>query len=233
MTPLVLVGAGGFARETAEAVRAINEDGPRFDLLGFVDDDPALAGAEFDGVEVIGSIDALDLDDLAGAQMVVCTGHPGNYTSRRRIVERGRFDASRFATLVHPAAVIPRSVEVGPGTVILATAVATTAVRVGAHVLVMPGVVLTHDDVVGDYATLGAGVKLAGGVHVGDGAYLGAGVTVREHRRVGPWSQVGMGSVVTTDVPAGEVWVGAPARHLRPAPIPPEWLASPGIEEPK
>lgn len=221
-TPLVLVGAGGFARETAEAVRAINEDRRRYDLLGFLDDNTDLAGETYDGVEVIGTTG--DLSAMAGVQVVVCTGHPGNYTSRRRIVERIGLDASRFATLVHPAAVVPPTTTIGPGTVILATSVATSSVRVGAHVVVMPGVVLTHDDVVGDYVTFGAGAKLAGGVRVDDGAYVGSGALVREYLQIGAWSLVGMGSVVTADVPAGEVWAGAPARHLGPAPVPDQWL---------
>lgn len=222
MAPLVLVGAGGFARETAEAVRAVNEAGHRFELLGFLDDDAGLAGAVIDGVPVLGAVDSLA--DLPDARVVVCTGHPGNYTSRRRIVERLGLPPDRYATLVHPAAVIPPSTRLGPGTVVLAGAVATTAVRVGSHVVVMPGVVFTHDDLIGDYATFGAGVRLAGRVVVGEGAYVGAGALVREDRTIGAWSLIGMGAVVTTDVPPGEVWTGVPARRRRRADVPPALL---------
>lgn len=218
MQSLVLVGAGGFGRETAEAVKAINDEHSSFDLIGFVDDSEELAGATVDGLEVLGPVAAVR--GMAGVRVVVCTGNPGNYVSRKRIVDALGLAADRYATLVHPTAVVPRSVELGPGTVFLATAVATTAVRVGAHVAVMPGVVLTHDDEVGDFATIGAGASLAGRVRVGTGAYIGAGALVREDRAIGAWSLIGMGSVVTTDVPAGEVWLGVPARRLRPADLP-------------
>jgi acetyltransferase-like isoleucine patch superfamily enzyme len=80
----------------------------------------------------------------------------------------------------------------------------------------MPQVVLTHDDSVADHATFGAGVRLAGGVVVEDAAYLGSGALVREGLRIGAGSLVGMGSTVLTDVPAGQVWAGSPARRLRP-----------------
>jgi sugar O-acyltransferase (sialic acid O-acetyltransferase NeuD family) len=215
---LLLVGSGGFGRETAEVVGAINRLAPTWKLLGFLDDDPGRAGAVVDGVPVLGAVDAVER--YPDAQLVVCTGHPGDYSSRRRIVARLGLDPGRYATLVHPAAVLPAAAEVGPGSVLLAGVVATAAVRVGAHVAVMPGTVLTHDDVIGPYATLAAGVRLAGRVRVGEGAYLGAGALVRENLTVGAWALVGMGAVVLEDVPAGEVWAGVPARRLRAAGLP-------------
>ena len=56
---LLLVGAGGFARETAEAVRAVNAVAPTWELLGYVDDNPALLGTAIGGVPVVGPIDAV------------------------------------------------------------------------------------------------------------------------------------------------------------------------------
>jgi sugar O-acyltransferase (sialic acid O-acetyltransferase NeuD family) len=219
MRPLVLVGAGGFARETAEVVHALNAVRPAWDLLGFVDDHPELAGATVDGLPVLGPID-LVRHDLAEASVVVCTGHPGNYFSRKRIVERLALPVERFATLVHPAAVVPRSACLGPGTVLLANVVVTTGLAVGAHVAVMPAAVLTHDDVVGDYATFGAGAKVAGRVAIGEGAYIGSGAMIRESLTIGEWALIGMGAVVTADVPPYEVWAGVPARFLRKVAVP-------------
>jgi sugar O-acyltransferase (sialic acid O-acetyltransferase NeuD family) len=217
VTPLLVVGAGGFAREAVEAVRAVNALHPTWDLLGFLDDDASLAGTRVDGVPVLGPV--AEVARHPDAMVVVCTGSPANYTSRKRIVERLGLPPARYARIVHPAASLAGSTMLGEGSVVLAGVVATAAVRIGAHVAVMPGCVFTHDDVVGAYATLGAGVRLAGGVEVAEGAYLGSGALVREHRRVGAWSLVGMGSLVLTDVPDGQVWAGAPARWLRDAAV--------------
>jgi sugar O-acyltransferase (sialic acid O-acetyltransferase NeuD family) len=229
--PLVLVGAGGFARETAEAVRAVNASRPTWDPLGFVDDDPALHGTLVDGLPVLGPVD--HVAGLAEARVVVCTGSPGNYASRKRLVrrlERLGVAPERYATVVHPAAVLATGARVGRGSVVLATTVATASLHVGSHVAVMPGVILTHDDEIGDYATLAAGVRLAGGVQVGEGAYVGAGALVRERLTVGAWSLVGMGAVVLGDIPPGEVWAGVPARRLRAAGVPPDVLdGAPGV----
>jgi sugar O-acyltransferase (sialic acid O-acetyltransferase NeuD family) len=223
--PLLIVGAGGFGREAAEAVGAVNDDKPTYELLGFLDDNPDAAGTEVDGIPVLGPISSVA--DHPDAQVIVSTGHPGFYFSRKRIVERLGLPPDRYATLIHPLASVGRSVEVGGGTVLLAGAVATAGVRIGAHVAVMPGAVFTHDDVIGDYATFGSGARLAGRVTVGDGAYIGSGALIRQSLTVGAWALVGLGAVVLEDVPAAEVWVGVPARRLRKVELPADLVVAP------
>ncbi|MER6565476.1 acetyltransferase [Streptomyces sp. NPDC001093] len=214
MNGLLIVGAGGFARETAQAVR----DAGECRLLGHLDDNPALHGTEVDSVPVLGGCDLVH--DLPDAGVVVCVGNPRDYAARARLVRRLGLSANRYATVIHPTAAVSATCEVGPGSVLLAHCVLTAAVRVGAHVAVMPQVVLTHDDVVEDCATLASGVRLGGGVRLERGAYVGSGALVREGTTVGAWSLIGMGSSVLGDVPPGEVWVGSPARRLRAADTP-------------
>lgn len=213
-TDLVIVGAGGLARETAQAVLACTDG--HWNLLGHLDDNPALHGAKVDGVPVLGGCDLVH-QLPASTLAVVCVGSPGDYASRTRLVRRLALPAARYATVVHPTAVVSASSVLGPGTVVLAQTVLTASVRVGAHVAVMPQVVLTHDDVLADFATVASGVRLGGNVRIGRGAYLGAGALVREGTTVGAWSQLGIGSLALGDVPPGEVWVGSPARRLRAA----------------
>lgn len=218
---LLIVGAGGFARETAQAVRdvaaadAARGRPPRWRAAGHLDDDPALHGRQVDGVPVLGGCELVH--ELPAARVVVCVGSPRDYAVRARLVRRLALPVERYATVVHPTAAVSASSVLGAGSVLLAHCALTAAVRVGSHVAVMPQVVLTHDDTVEDFATLASGVRLGGGVRVGRGAYVGAGALVRECAAIGAWSLTGMGSTVLTDVPAGEVWAGSPARLLRPA----------------
>lgn len=217
LTPLLIAGTGGFGREALEAVRACNRVEPAWEVLGWLDDDPALEGRSVDGHPVLGPV--ASVADHPDARLIIAIGNPGNFTHRHRIVGQLGLPDERYATVVHPAAVLAGGTAVGPGSVILATTVATTAMRIGAHVTVMPGVILTHDDVVGDFATLGSGARLAGSVRIGTGAYVGAAAMVREGLAIGDWALVGMGAGVTCDVPPGEVWAGLPARYLRPVAV--------------
>lgn len=208
MDDLILVGAGGLAREVAAAVDA----GHRYRILGIVDDDESLRGTSIGGRRVLGGIDQVLWD--RSSHLVICTGHG---RVRRRIVERlatHDIGISRFATIVHPSVHVPPSCFVGVGSVLLAHVAVTADARIGRHVVAMPNATITHDDVVGDFATLCAGVSLAGDVTIGQGAYLGANASVREHLRVGQDSTLGMGSTLLDDLPDGETWAGVPACPL-------------------
>lgn len=203
--PVLLLGAGGLAREVLVAIRA----GESHEPVGVVDDDPARWGELIDGVKVLGGAEILR--DLADVEVVLCAGKG---TARASIAARLRLPTARYATVTHPSVRIPPTCSIGAGTVLLAGSVLTTDVAVGCHVVAMPNVVLTHDDVVGNFATLCAGVTLGGAVHIGPRAYIGMNAGVRERCRVGAGAVVGMGSVVLTDVPAGETWAGVPAARL-------------------
>jgi sugar O-acyltransferase (sialic acid O-acetyltransferase NeuD family) len=212
-TPLLLVGAGGLARETLELVQACNRIAAAWDVLGILDDDPRLHGSHVLGVPVVGPSEAVH--DYPQALVNACVASPSDPSRRLALVTRLGLPSDRYATLVHPAAVVPGSADLGPGCVLHATTVITADVRLGAHVAIMPAVVLTHDDVVGDGVTFGAGARVAGGVTIERGAYVGSGALVREGVVVGAAAVVGMGAVVTRSVPPGEVWAGVPARRLR------------------
>ncbi len=206
MAGLLLIAASGLAREVLAVERLLD----RHAAFHVVDDNPALWGTEVGGVPVVGGIDLVG--EYADHDLLVCAGRG---PARRGIVARLRelgVRADRFATTVHPGVDVPAGSRIGRGSIVLAGAVMTADVSLGEHVVAMPHVTLTHDDVVGDYATLCAGVTLGGEVTVGEGAYLGMSSSVRERVTVGADAVLGMGAVLLRDLPAGETWVGTPAR---------------------
>lgn len=95
------------------------------------------------------------------------------------------------------------------------TALDVTPIRIGADCQIGPNVQLltpTHPldpDRRRDKVEAGAPITL------GDNVWLGGGVVVCPGVAIGDDSVVGAGSVVTSDVPAGAVAVGNPARVIR------------------
>lgn len=207
MQRLLLVAAGGLARETLAVERARG----RYDAIRLLDDDPRLWGSTMGGIPVAGGLEEVKRDD---ADVVVCAGRGA---VRRRLVSRLRelgVSDDRYARVVHPTVDVPPGCDVGAGSILLAQVVLTANVTLGRHVVVMPHVTLTHEDVVEDYVTLCAGVTLGGEVRVGSGAYLGMSSSVRERLVVGADATLGMGSALLHDLPPGQTWVGVPARPI-------------------
>lgn len=122
---------------------------------------------------------------------------------------------SRFRglmTVIHPTALISPAAEVGEGTFIAARAFIGPKAKVGRGAIINTGAVIEHECIVGDFAHIASGAILSGRAEVGEGALVGAGAVIRFGQKVGAWATVGCGAVVVKDVPAGEVWVGNPAR---------------------
>jgi sugar O-acyltransferase (sialic acid O-acetyltransferase NeuD family) len=217
---LLLIGAGGMARETIELINAINSEEPRWEPIGLLDDSPEKHGTTLLGVPIIGPC-SMAADADADVDLLACVASPDDPPRRARLVERLGIADERYATLVHPTAVVPGSATIGPGSILHAHVVLTADIAVGAHVAMMPQVVLTHDDVIGDFVTFGAGARVSGGVTIETAAYIASGAMLRERITIGAGAVVGMGAVATRSVPDGEVWHGCPAR---PQPISPAHL---------
>jgi sugar O-acyltransferase (sialic acid O-acetyltransferase NeuD family) len=217
---LLLIGAGGMARETIELIHAVNRVERRWEPIGVLDDSPGKQGTEVLGLPVLGPCEmASEVDEEVA--LLACVASPDDPPRRARLVERLGLPDARYATLIHPTAVVPGSATIGPGSILHAHVVLTADVTVGAHVAMMPQVVLTHDDRIGDCVTFGAGARVSGGVTIEPAAYIASGAMLRERITVGAGAVVGMGAVATRSVPDGEVWHGCPAR---PAPTPADQL---------
>lgn len=74
---------------------------------------------------------------------------------------------------------------------------------------------VAHDVILGKRCILAAGTIVGGWCELGDDVYCGINVSIKPRVRIGAGAKIGMGAVVTKDVPAGEVWVGNPARFMR------------------
>jgi sugar O-acyltransferase (sialic acid O-acetyltransferase NeuD family) len=206
--PLILVACSGLARE----VLAVLESQSRYRVRGILDDEPSLHGTAVDGVGVLGPVDVIR--EHEDAQLLICAGR-GTIRSaiERRLSRLGIYD-NRFATVIDSSVRVPSGCKVGVGSILLGNVVLTANVEIGRHVVIMPNVTLTHDDQLEDFVTVCAGASLGGSVQVGKEAYLGMNSSARENLTVGQRATLGMGASLTRDLPAGETWVGVPARRL-------------------
>jgi acetyltransferase EpsM len=207
---LLIIGAGGHAHVVADAIGRLARAGENLSIVGLLDDAPSLHGTTVLGCPVLGSTAT-----IGGIAHDACVLAVGNNNVRRELFARLQEAGERFATIVHPTAVVGGGVEIGAGTFVAAQVVLNPLARVGDNVIVNTAAVIEHHCVVGDHAHVAPGARLGGQASVEEGVLVGIGATVMPGCSVGAWSTVGAGSVVHRPVAPNCVVVGVPARPRR------------------
>jgi sugar O-acyltransferase (sialic acid O-acetyltransferase NeuD family) len=201
---LFIVGAGGFGRETLDAVLAQAEG--KSDLIGLAVSflDHGRAGQVVRGIHVHSPSDA-----AAGSEYVVAIA---DAEARRRLVSQLSTAGLQPRNVVHPSAIIGPETSVGVGCVLLAVSHVSSSVKIGSHVQINYHVTVGHDSIIEDFVTVLPGANVAGAVILKEGCTIGSGAVILPGLTVGPNATVGAGAVVTRDVPGFTIVKGVPAR---------------------
>jgi len=207
--PILIIGAGGHAKVVADALRARDEP-----VMGFTDRDPAKHGTQVLGMPVLGDDDFITARSPDSVRLANGIGSVRLPTARRTVYLRFTQLGYSFVTVVHPAAVVSASVELGDGVQIMAGAVIQPGARIGANSLINTAAVLDHDCTIGAHCHLAPGCVLSGGIVVGDECHIGTGASVLHGVRIGARTVVGAGAAVVSDSAGGGTLAGVPARNL-------------------
>ena len=223
---IIILGAGGFAREVLDIIEARNADRREFDPLGYI-----VESAYGEPDTVINDLPILGdfqwFESHSYQVEVICgVGAP---EIRRRLVLRAQEWNLRFFNIFHPSAILTPRIHTGTGVVITAGCILTNQIRIGDHVQINLDCTIGHDAILHDFVTLAPGVHVSGRVTLETGCYIGTGANLLERLTLGEWSIVGAGCTVIRDVPANATIVGVPGKvikmrqpgwHLNPPVVP-------------
>lgn len=214
MKKIVLLGAGGFARELLWLIRDMNLAAGRevFEVIGFVGPEPDDFLMTNVGLRHLGD-DEWALTHLEeDTAYVIGIAEPKLRQALDELYNDGGFQPQ---TLVHPAVNMSEFIGLGEGAVLCAGAVLSTQVEIGRQAVVNMNCSVGYDCKVGDYTFLGPGCHLGGANELGDGISAGPGVSFAPGARVGNWAEIAAGAGVLEDLPAGMYAEGNPAKVVR------------------
>ncbi len=200
---IYVFGAGGFGREVVGLARDVDRFRQQDSAPSFVVDDAYFDAAEIAGIHVLRRSEWTP----ALGEVTVAVGDP---TARRKIVA-GLPPETRFATLIHPSAVIGNDVALGPGAIVTAGCILTCNIRIGAHAHLNLQSTVGHDCEIGDYFTTAPGVKISGSCRIGEAVYIGTNASVREKVAIAGGAVVGMGAAVVRNITEPGIYIGVPA----------------------
>lgn len=213
---VVVVGArvDGFAHLVLDHL----EHHTPHEVVGFLDETPALAGTRVFDLPVFGGLDRVDAARAAGATgAFIAIGHGAARARMAPVLEAAGL---ALVSIVAPGAYVAPSARLGEGVFVGANAVVSSGTVVGDLTLVLSLSIVGHHARVGRASLLSGNVLLGGRARVGDRVLLGLGARVMADVEVGDDAVVGTGAVVTRDVPPAARVAGIPARPLGGQPAP-------------
>jgi len=146
--------------------------------------------------------------------------HKGVYTENKVVVGANGFgdvwDGEKHVEFPHRGDVrIGDDVRLGCFVCIDRASLAGEFTEIGDGTKIDNLVHIAHNVKIGKHCLIIAGAVIGGSAVIGDRVYVGMGALIKNKVKIGDDAVIGMGAVVLKDVPAGETWVGNPAKKLR------------------
>lgn len=130
----------------------------------------------------------------------------------RAILQRFKLE---FHTLIHPRAFVSPLAKLAPGVFVGANSVIGPGAALGRHVFVNRGVTIGHDTHIGAFSRIQPGSNVGGLSRIGQGVTIAIGATLIERLHIGDHAFIGAGAVAITDINAGALMVGVPAKFKK------------------
>ena len=194
-----LYGAGGHSKVVLDAMKVA-----QIDCAGFIDDKD---NSVWLGLPVF-KVDSLTKVEANCLHIAI-----GGCKARENIAEK--LTNTKFFNVVHPAAIVAKSAQIGLGTFLAANSIVAAGARVGNHCIINHAAVVDHDCIVSDFCHISPQSCLGGGVKLGKGVLIGAGAIVLPNIIIADYAIFGAGAVVIKNVAARVTVVGNPAKLIK------------------
>jgi len=211
---IVIIGAGGFAREVKWLIEEINKKKMQYKFLGFVVSDLTKLGTNDSTGEVLGDFNWLEQNKNKIDALTIGIGTPLVRAGIGDKLEKS-LPELEWPNLIHPSVLMDYgSVQYGRGIILCANVVGTVNLEFADFCMVNLSCTVGHEARLGKGCVSNPTVNISGGVIIEDEVLIGTGAQVLQYIRIGKGASIGAGAVVTRDVQPGETVVGIPAKPL-------------------
>lgn len=198
MSTINLFGASGHAKVVMDCIMA------QGNVVGCLyDDNPNC-------IEIHGKTVFKASDNIVSGPLIITIG---NCEIRKLVVKR--YGNLKFATVIHPSAIISNSVIIEEGSTVMQGAIINADVVIGKHCIVNTKSSIDHECRIADYVHIAPGATLSGNVEVGECSWIGVGTCVKQGVKIGRNCMIGAGSVVVKDIPDNTIAYGNPCKVIK------------------
>lgn len=214
MKGIVIIGAGGLAREVKFLIDEINKIEKKFDFRGYLVSDLDKL-SEYDSKdEVLGDFSWF-IKNKQDINVAIGIGNPSHRLKVGKEIS-DNYANTFFPSLIHPNVIYDRaSCEIGKGAIVCSSTIMTVNVKLKDYSFINLCCTIGHEAIIGYGSVLNPTVNISGGVSIGEGVLIGTGAQILQYLKIGANSIVGAGACITKSVPKNEVWGGVPAKLLK------------------
>jgi len=191
-----VLGAGGHAKVITEALILSGRE-----IIGLVSPDHEV-GSCILGFSVLGDDTKIFEYPIDEVELVNGVGSLPYNTLRWNLSTDMRGRGYRFATIIHPSAIVSPDVKIDSGAQIMAGVVIQTGCMIGRDVIINTGALIDHDSVIEESCHLAPGTVCSGGVFIEKNTHIGTGSTIIQNVNIGQNSVVAAGSIVYKNLPS-------------------------------
>ena len=204
---VIIIGGRGNGTVIASAI----EDCPDHKCIGFLNHGSRV---EIDGYPVLGTPENWANID-SDAYFIFALSSAKVAAERYKILKQLQVPEERFATIIHPTAVVSKQSKIGRGVAIMPLAQVSPGVRIGNHSMLLAQSFVGHDTVLDEMVFVANNASVGGNISIRQGVHIGSNSSILEHLVIQEYAVVGLGAAVVKDVFAYDVVVGNPAKTIR------------------
>ncbi len=212
MENIAIFGAGGFGREVACMISAINEIHNQWNFIGFFDDGIPKGNKNIFG-EILGGINELNNwnNEL---NVIFSIANPNILKGLVCMVNNSKI---KFPNLIAPNVNLlhKESLQIGQGNLLFFGTRVSCEVTIGDFNLCNGYVSLGHDVKMGNFNVLGPMVRLSGNVNIQNENFFGVQSVVLQGLKIGSRTKVAANSVIIKNTKDDSLYLGNPATKIK------------------